>query len=163
MRISKATMDDLKIITAVEEECFPPAEAAKEKDFIERLTYYPDHFWLLFDDDRENKLVGFINGMATDEKDLTDEMYEKANMHDENGQWQMIFGVNTIPEYRNQGCAARIMEQVIADARQQKRKGLVLTCKEKLLHYYEKFGFENEGISQSVHGNVVWYQMRLVL
>lgn len=162
MRIRKATMDDLKNITAVEEECFPVAEAAKEKDFIERLTYYPDHFWLLFDDDRENKLIGFINGMVTDEKDLADEMYEKANMHDENGQWQMIFGVNTIPEYRNQGCAARIMEQVIADAREQKRKGLVLTCKEKLLHYYVKFGFENEGISQSVHGNVVWYQMRLV-
>lgn len=163
MKIRKATMDDLRIITSVEEECFPAAEAAKEKDFIERLTYYPDHFWLLFDDDRDNRLVGFINGMVTDEKDLTDEMYENAKMHDEKGQWQMIFGVNTIPEYRNRGCAANIMERVIADAKKQKRKGLVLTCKEKLLHYYAKFGFEDEGVSQSVHGNAVWYQMRLVL
>jgi len=40
------------------------------------------------------------------------------------------------------------------------KKGLVLTCKEKLIAYYAKFGFENEGISESVHGNVIWYQMR---
>ena len=40
-------------------------------------------------------------------------------------------------------------------------QGLVLTCKEKLLHYYAKFGFVNEGVSGSTHGGVVWYQMRL--
>lgn len=158
MRIRKATMEDLMAITKVEEQCFPAAEAAKEKDFKERLTYYPDHFWLLFDEDT---LVGFINGMVTDKENLTDEMYENASMHKEDGQWQMIFGVNTIPEYRRQGLAAKIMERVIADAKEQNRKGLVLTCKEKLIHYYAKFGFENEGVSESVHGNVVWYQMRL--
>ena len=52
-------------------------------------------------------------------------------------------------------------KHVIADARAQGRKGLVLTCKEKLLHYYAKFGFVNEGVSASTHGGVVWYQMRL--
>lgn len=51
--------------------------------------------------------------------------------------------------------------QAIEDARTQRRKGLVLTCKEALIHYYASFGFENEGISESVHGNVTWYQMRL--
>ena len=51
--------------------------------------------------------------------------------------------------------------RAIADAHTQGRKGLVLTCKEKLLHYYAKFGFVNEGVSGSTHGGVVWYQMRL--
>lgn len=37
-----------------------------------------------------------------------------------------------------------------------------MTCKEKLIPFYEQFGFINEGISESVHGNVVWYQMRLL-
>ena len=41
------------------------------------------------------------------------------------------------------------------------RKGLVLTCKEKLIPYYSSFGFQDEGISSSEHGNVVWHQMRL--
>lgn len=109
----------------------------------------------------KGKIVSFVNGLVTDESILQDKMFEDAKMHDENGQWQMIFGVNTIPEYRRQGCAEAIINRVIYDARAQGRKGLVLTCKEKLLHYYEKFGFKNEGISQSTHGGAVWYDMRL--
>lgn len=159
MLIRKATMEDLVALVAVERECFPPLEAATEKDFRGRLEHYADHFWLLFDGD---KLVGFVDGMVTSIPDLTDEMYEKAEMHDEAGDWQMIFGVNTIPSYRRQGCAEALMKQAIADAKAQGRKGLVLTCKDKLLHYYAKFGFVDEGVSESVHGNVVWYQMRLV-
>lgn len=158
MKIRKATIQDLKAVTEVEARCFPEAEAAKESSFEDRLSVYPDYFWLLFDED---KLVGFVNGMVTDEPDLSDEMFADAGMHQEHGAWQMIFGVATIPEYQRQGCAEQILRQVIADARMQGRKGLVLTCKDRLIHYYAKFGFKNEGISKSVHGNAVWYQMRL--
>ena len=73
----------------------------------------------------------------------------------------MILGVNTVPEFRNRGYAAKVMKQVLADACAQGRKGCVLTCKERLIHYYETFGFHNEGVSQSVHGGVMWYDMRL--
>ena len=96
-----------------------------------------------------------------DEKNLTDEMYEKACLHDEKGAWQMIFGVNTLPKYRRQGYAEKLLRYAINDARAQDREGLVLTCKDKLVHYYEKFGFQNEGVSESVHGGAMWYQMRL--
>ena len=159
MQIRKATPADLERLTAVEQVCFPPAEAARKEDFARRLAVYPQHFWLLEDED--GTLVGFINGMATDEPLLRDEMYENADLHRENGAWQMIFGVNTVPDYRRQGCAARLMERVISDAKAQGRKGCVLTCKDKLVHYYEKFGYQNEGVSQSTHGGVVWYDMRL--
>ena len=109
----------------------------------------------------ENKLIAFVDGMVTDEADLTDEMYERAELHNENGAWQMIFGVNTIPEYRKHGYAGDLIKRAISDAKAQGRKGLLLTCKDKLIHYYAKFGFVNEGVSASVHGNVTWYQMRL--
>ena len=92
---------------------------------------------------------------------LTDEMYENASMHNEKGAWQMIFGVNTIPSYRQHGYAGELIRRAIFDAKAQHRKGLVLTCKDKLIHYYASFGFVDEGISESVHGNVVWHQMRL--
>ena len=158
MDIRHATRADLAAITAVEAECFPPAEAAGEESLRRRLTAYPDHFWLLFDGDT---LVGFVNGMVTDIPDLNDEMYDNAALHDPKGAWQMIFGVDTIPTYRRRGLAEQVLRRVISDARAQGRKGLVLTCKDHLIHYYAKLGFVNEGISQSVHGNVVWYQMRL--
>ena len=156
--IRTATLADLDTIAAVEAECFPPAEAASRESFSARLSSYASHFWLMFKDGR---LISFVDGMVTDEKDLTDEMYENARMHKETGAWQMIFGVNTIPAYRRCGLAEQLLKRAIADAKAQGRKGLVLTCKDKLIHYYAKFGFENEGVSESTHGNVVWNQMRL--
>ena len=89
-----------------------------------------------------------------------DKMYHNADMHNENGKWQMIFGLESHPDYRRKGYAALLIEKFIEDAKNQNRYGLVLTCKESLIHYYEKFGFINEGISHSEHGNAVWYQMR---
>lgn len=159
MEIRTAVMADLAAVTAVEAACFPAAEAATERDFAQRLAVYPNHFWLLEEDD--GTLVSFINGMVTDEPTLRDEMYENAALHREDGAWQMIFGVNTLPDYRKQGMAGRVIRRVIEDARAQGRKGCVLTCKDKLIHYYETFGFVSEGISKSVHGGVVWYDMRL--
>lgn len=159
MVIRNATMADLAAVTAVEAACFPAAEAATEQDFAKRLQVYPNHFWLLEDDG--GQLISFVNGLVTDEPSLRDEMYSDASFHDETGAWQMIFGVNTLPEYRRQGLAGQVIRQVIADARAQGRKGCVLTCKEALLHYYGTFGFVNEGVSESVHGGVVWYEMRL--
>ena len=159
MRIRTAVPADLAAVTAVEAACFPPAEAATEADFAARLSAYPNHFWLLEDED--GTLVSFVDGMVTDEPYLRDEMYEDASLHDERGAWQMIFGVNTLPAYRRQGCAGRLLRRAIADARAQGRKGCVLTCKEALVHYYETFGFVSEGRSQSTHGGAVWYDMRL--
>ena len=85
-------------------------------------------------------------------------MYEKAEMHNENGAWQMIFGVNAIPEYRRHGYAGDLIKCAISAAKEQGRKGLVLICKEQLIHYYVGFGFVDEGVTdKSVHGNVVWH------
>ena len=159
MTIRTATIEDLETVSAVEAECFPPAEAATKEEFEKRLTHYGKHFWLMFDGD---KLIAFVDGFVTDEADLTDEMYEKAEMHRENGDWQMIFGVNTIPAYRKKGYAGELIKRAIADAREQGRKGLVLTCKDHLVSYYAGFGFENEGISdKSTHGDAAWNQLRL--
>ena len=158
MIIRTATIDDIDDVSAVEAECFPPAEAAKRETFESRLRHYGDHFWLMFDDE---KLIAFVDGMVTDEPDLRDEMYENAELHNPKGEWQMIFGVNTIPSYRKKGLARELMERAISDARKQGRKGLVLTCKDALIPYYAKLGFDDEGVSESGHGGVVWHQMRL--
>ena len=158
MEIRKGTLKDLEAIAAVEAACFPAAEAATAEEFAERLQQYGDHFWLLWEGER---LLAFVDGFCTDQPDLTDEMYADASLHRENGAWQMIFGVNTIPTCRKKGYAGMLLQCAISDARAQGRKGLVLTCKEALVHYYAKFGFVNEGVSGSTHGGVVWYQMRL--
>ena len=69
MVIKYATEQDITAIAAVEAECFPPSEAATEKEFVERVKYYGNHFWLLYDDE---KLIAFVDGFVTDEQDLTE-------------------------------------------------------------------------------------------
>ena len=156
--IRHAALADLEALTAVEAACFPPAEAASREQFAQRLAAYADCFWLLEED---GKIVSFVNGMVSSEPTIRDELFADASLHDPDGDWQMIFGVNTLPEYRRHGRAARLLRQAEADARARGRKGCVLTCKAERVHYYESLGYRNEGISASVHGGAVWYDMRL--
>mgnify|MGYP000629860878 CR=1 FL=1 len=174
MLIRHATLNDLPAIAAVEAACFPAAEAASADALRERLMVYSDCFCLMIDDAADDakataaraatvdgRLVAFINGFVTDSPDLSDDMYADAAQHDPHGAWQMVFGVDTAPEYRHCGYASALMRRVIEDARQAGRAGLVLTCKDRLVGFYARLGYVDEGISESTHGNVVWHQMRL--
>ena len=160
MNIRHATKHDISAISEVEAKCFPPSEAASKKAFTERVENYGNHFWLMYEND---KLIAFVDGFVTDESDLTDEMFADVAMHDENGAWQMIFGVNTLPEYRNNGYASELLRRAVDEAKEQGRKGVVLTCKDKLLPFYARLGFVDEGVTdKSTHGNAVWHQMRII-
>lgn len=155
--IRHAVLQDLEMISELENVCFPKSEAATKKDLYHRIQVFPENFWIV---ELDGKIISMINGMVTDIPNLTDEMYENADMHNKNGAWQMLFSVVTHPDFQKNGYAGLLMNQVIRDSVKAARKGIVLTCKEKLIGFYEKFGFVNEGVSTSVHGNTVWYQMR---
>jgi len=156
--LRRGSMADLEALAKVEQECFPLEEAANRVQFEQRLVHYSNHFLLLF---KHGELISFIDGFVTDCADLTDEMYDNAALHNESGAWQMVFGVNTLPLHRRQGNASRLMRTFIGIARREGRKGIVLTCKQEKIHWYESFGFVNEGESSSVHGGIKWFQMRL--
>ncbi len=158
MTIRLATPKDAEAIAELESICFPAAEAAGRETFEKRLNVYPRHFALA---EENGKIISLVNGLATDKEDLTDEMYADTSYHCEKGDWQMIFGVETHPDYQGKGIAGEVLKFYIDKAEQEGRKGLVLTCKDKLVGFYERFGFVSEGISSSEHGGAVWYQMRL--
>ena len=151
-------MDDLEAVTAVEAICFPAAEAAPREALEQRIATFPECFFVAMHGD---KMVGFINGCATDEMTIRDVMFEDSSLHQVDGCYQSIFGLDVIPEYQRQGIAAKLMWHLIENAKVKGRKGLILTCKDRLIHYYEKFGYRNLGVSASVHGGAVWYDMLL--
>lgn len=84
-------------------------------------------------------------------------------MHKENGCYQTVFGLDVLPEYRHIGLAHRLMQYCITQAEREGRKAILLTCKNNLIGFYETMGFHNFGISNSVHGGAVWYDMELDL
>lgn len=160
MKIRYAMMTDLDEIANVERICFPEAEAASRESFEKRLAVFPECFWVLEED---GKIIGLINGMVSDEKYIRDEMFADAGMHKADGDWQMIFGVEVLPEYQKKGYAAKLMERVFEDCKKRGQKGIVLTCKDFRVPYYERFGFKLEKKSESEHGGAVWYDMRAML
>lgn len=160
IRIRQVAPEDLDAVTHVEAVCFPEAEAATRESLEQRIAAFPESFFVA---EKDGEIIGFINGCVTDERTIRDEMFEDAGLHNPNGAYQSIFGLDVLPEYQHHGLASRLMRHLIADAREKGRKGLILTCKDRLIGFYETFGYRSLGISASVHGGAVWYDMILEL
>ncbi len=156
--IRSASLSDLDAVTYLEKQCFPSSEAADRNAFSVRLRSFPECFWV--SEEHEN-IISMINGMSTQQRDLRDEMYTDTTLYGPNGAWLMLFGVATAPDRQHNGFASRLMNHVIEDTKRKIRQGIVLTCKETLIPFYQRFGFVGEGKSVSMHGDAEWYQMRL--
>ena len=143
------------------------------RDFVRQLEEYHIYadmshlsdpgFWDIIRMARQPVVASHSNSRALcpHPRNLTDDMFHTPEKFDKNGGWLMLLSVAAHPLHRGRGFASKVMRRVIADCREQGRKGIVLTCKERLIPFYQRFGFENEGKSASEHGGAVWYQMRL--
>lgn len=158
-RIRKVTPEDLDQVAGVEAQCFPAAEAAGKEVISQRIRAFPDSFFVACLPD--GRVIGFINGCVSEEQTIRDEMFQSVKAHNPHGAFQSVFGLDVLKPWRFKGVAAALMKRLIEEAEKKGRKGVILTCKEELIPYYEKFGFHNHGISASVHGGAVWYDMVL--
>ncbi len=158
VHIRKAVPQDLAALKIIEDACFPEAEAATLESLGERLRLFPESFLVA---ESDGELVGFVNGAVIDEPIIRDAHYHEAALHNPDGAYQSIFGLDVSPAHRRQGIAEKLLTALIDAARQAGRKGLTLCCKEGKIPYYEKFGLVNSGRSESTHGNAVWYDMIL--
>ncbi len=158
-QIRKAKQSDLTSLAAVEACCFPASEAASGEAIEKRLKAFGDCFFVA--ETMQGEVIGFINGCVTDRMTICDEMFADVSYHKPEGAYQSVFGLDVLPQYQRRGIAADLMEHLIADAWKRGKKGMILTCKDRLIPYYERFGYRNLGKSQSVHGGAVWYDMLL--
>ena len=110
MNIRLATKEDLNEIIKIESICFPEAEAAKESDFQKRFDAFKENFIIAEDN---GKIIGFINGCTTDLPELPDELYHNVQLHKKHGDYQTIFGLDVLPDYRRNGVAAQLMNYFI--------------------------------------------------
>lgn len=156
--IRTAKMSDLEAVTEVERACFPPAEAASKESFEQRMNAFLNNFFVA---ETEGKIIGVIDGSTTDERTITDEMFDDTSLHVPEGAYQAVFGLLVHPDYQSCGVASALMKHFIQDAKERGKKGVILTCKDRLISYYERFGYKNLGVSASVHGGAVWYDMIL--
>lgn len=154
LNIRKAQKEDLERIAAIEEQCFPPGEAADMEKYRWRLANYPDYFIV---GETEKEIAAVICMIPMAAQVITDEIFEMEKVPA--GATAAVLTVMTGKNYRRQGLAEQMLTAAIDVCRSLSMKSMALTCKEHLIHYYAKFGFEKLGVSQSVHGGAVWYDM----
>lgn len=158
LMIRQAVADDITKIAYIEEKCFPKAEAASLKSFFERFMAFPECFLVA---EMDGTVVGHINGCVTSYEKLEDALYHNAALHEPEGPWQTVFGIAVLPEYQHRGIARALMEHFKENARNRGKQGILLTCKDEKVGFYESLDFIYDGVSGSEHGGARWNDMIL--
>lgn len=146
----------------IEAACFPPNEACTLPIMKERVRQATECFLVAIEKETK-KMVGYIAGIATDEKNLRDEFFTDTSLHNPQGAYVMILSVTVLPDYRRQGLAGAMMEEYLRRQKEDERKEAVLTCLESKVGFYKNMGYTDEGISDSSWGGEAWHEMRYSL
>ena len=155
--IISVNFNDLDNVYRIENDCFPSSEAAPKNVILKRIETLPSDFFLV--STVNDEVVGFVNATTTNNKFITDDLYEEHYSHKVMGKYLAIMSLAVSDKFQHQGIAASLMNSVLKNAMSNGLEGAVLTCKKELIHYYERFGFENKGVSESCHGGSTWYDM----
>ena len=154
--------DEAEQAVLIEQICFPPNEACSKEHMEERVDGAADLF-LVAVDKETGKIVGFLNGLATDEDVFRDEFFTDINLHNPSGKNIMLLGLDVLPEYRMKGLATAIVKEYCARERANGREKLILTCLKSKVEMYKKMGFADNGVANSTWGGEQWHEMYLQL
>ena len=142
MIIRRVTMDDLEEVVNLESAAFKMTKEQTKNDMMGRIENYPDTFLVARED---GKVIGHIFGPAFNKRYIEDELYFENHPNQKDDRYQMVLSLAVLPEYRKQGVATKLIEAMTQEARKQNRQAISLTCLPKLIKFYEKRGFHNEG------------------
>lgn len=144
----------------IEAICFPPNEACTPEHIRDRIKTAPDQFLAAVDREK-GKIAGFLNGIATNEERFRDEFFVDESLHNPDGKYIMIMGLDVLPEYRMHGLGRELVRVYAEREKKNGREAIVLTCLERLVGMYKKFGFEDLGAANSTWGGEEWHEMIL--
>ncbi|UQS86874.1 GNAT family N-acetyltransferase [Nicoliella spurrieriana] len=151
-----AQMNDLNALMQIERTGFSPAEAASEIAMRERIAKLSDTFIVAIN---AGQLVGFVVGAAYDRRYLDDALYEKSTPNQPTDHYQTVLSIAVLPSERGHGIASELLGRIEMVAKRSNRLAVTLTCLQRLIPFYERNGFVNEGESESSHAGEVWYNM----
>ena len=151
---------DLDECYTVETSGFLPEEAASRETIQLRIDTFPQGFFVA---ELDGRVVGMVNGAATNKDDISDEELKQLIGHDADGRNTVIFALAVLPEFQKQGIAKQLMLKFVEEAKLNKKEKVLLICKKYLVAYYEALGFIHAGLSSSTHGGAEWHEMCLSL
>ncbi|OLS40415.1 GNAT family N-acetyltransferase [Bacillus sp. MRMR6] len=156
LQIRNVKLEDLPYLVIIENLCFIKEEAATEEAFKKRIQNIPDSFFVA-EEDRE--IVGLINGPVIHKPYISDDLFNDLKSNPASGGHQSILGVAVATPFQKRGVASALLIHLERKAKLHNRETITLTCKKDLIGFYEKLGYMNQGVSESEHGGVIWYNM----
>ncbi|UDI77280.1 GNAT family N-acetyltransferase [Staphylococcus taiwanensis] len=156
MKFRKVNKEDYSTIVELENQGFTPDEAATPQAIEERINIIPDTFIIA---EKDGQIAGYINGPVISKKYITDDLFETIKPNPDIGGYISILGLVVAKDYQRQGLAGQLLTQFENLAKQQSRHGVTLTCRQELVPLYEKYGYINEGESESQHAGLKWYNL----
>lgn len=140
--IRPVNMLDLNAVVKIESQAFSMNEDMTRKDMIGRIKNYPDTFLVA---EVDYQLVGHIFGPAFNQPYIRDEIYFENHPNRKADQYQTVLSLAVSPEFRKQGIATELLDELSKVAKSQNRLAITLICLPKLISFYEKRGFVNKG------------------
>lgn len=156
MLIRQGRLSDLDAVYETELANFGPEVATSYEAFAERLHLIPDTFLVA---ELDGQFAGYVEGPVVMTPVITDDLFHKVNPNPPTGGYIAITSLSVPEIFKGQGHGTTLLAAMKDLAVAQGREGIVLTCQEYLLPYYEMNGFVDQGLSDSQHGGQSWYQM----
>ncbi|CAK1232055.1 GNAT family N-acetyltransferase [Fructobacillus evanidus] len=153
----KPNENDLDKIMDIEHSGFSEAEAATRESMLARIKIIPDTFIVAYDE--QGNPAGYIVGPASTERYISDELFETSVPNSAQAPYQTILSLVVSPEKQKMVIAGQLLQQLAVLSKQQGRQLITLTCLEKLVPFYERNGYQVDGISDSQHAGETWYNM----
>lgn len=152
--------DDLAAVMRIERAGFTEDEAATPESMAERIATIPDTFFVA---ELDGAVAGFIVGPAISARYLTDDLFDHLTPNVAADKCVSVLSIAVDPDVRAQGVGTALLNAFADRAREQHRELISLTCLDRLVPYYAKHGYVNEGVADSQHAGEVWYNMVLSL
>ncbi|WP_239565681.1 GNAT family N-acetyltransferase [Paenibacillus sacheonensis] len=152
--------DELQTAHELELACYPLEAAATREAFTFRQQHFPGYFWSAW---RNGELIGLACGVRTADSSCGSDEVKSAHGSDPNGRHLCVLSVAVARQHRGHGVGGALMEALIGQASAAGLELVVLMCEEHLIEFYERLGFECEGLSASEHGGLQWHEMKLRL
>lgn len=157
MIIRRAEEKDLYKVNAIEQSSFTIEEAGSIVKFKYRLANFPKWFLIA---EIEGEVAGAVIGRPMSQRLITDGYYENEDAPE--GDALAIINLATDGMYRRRGIGEALMKYILKEAKESGFASSSLCCKDHLIEYYGKFGYQLIGPSRSEHGGAKWYDMEIV-
>jgi ribosomal protein S18 acetylase RimI-like enzyme len=160
VNIRIVNQQDLDRCFEIESVSYSGDEAATKEKILKRINTFPQGFIVL---ENDKEITGFINSGATHEVELSNEEFKELVGHDSEGKHIVILSVVVHPDYQGKGMASKLMKNFIDRMKSLGKSDIYLICQTELIDMYAKYGFVDQGASDSEHGGMSWHEMSLSL